>query len=259
MSPWFRLLVGVLLLFLLAPLIVVLLTSFSNDSFLAFPPQNWGFAGYRALLANEAFRRGFGVSIVLGLAVTGISLVCGTAAAYAIARLRVPGAGTLLALFTAPLLLPGIILGLGLLLVFARLGWLATWPGLMIGHCLVTLPYVIRVVLTSLRGIDATLEEAAASLGAAPVRVFRRVTLPLMLPGITAAAALSFLASFDEVVISLFLVGPRLTTLPIEVFHTIQYRADPQISALSVVLIALTAGLVVVVERSLGFLRALGR
>ena len=129
----------------------------------------------------------------------------------------------------------------------------------MVGHALVTLPYVVRVVLTALRGIDTTLEEAAATLGAAPLRVFRRVTLPLMLPGLVAAAALSFLASFDEVVISLFLVGPRLTTLPIEIFHAIQYRADPQIAALSVALIGLSAALVVVVERSLGLLRAFVR
>jgi putative spermidine/putrescine transport system permease protein len=129
----------------------------------------------------------------------------------------------------------------------------------VIGHCLVTLPYVVRVVLTALRGIDTTLEEAASVLGATPWRVFHRVTLPMMLPGMTAAAALSFLASFDEVVITLFLVGPRLTTLPIEVWHAIQYRADPQISALSVVLIAFTALLIIVVERSLGVLRAVGR
>lgn len=259
LTPPFRLLVGAMFTFLLAPLFVVLLTSFSNDSFLSFPPHEWGFNGYRALWANQGFRKGFGVSVTLAATVTAISLVAGTAAAYAIARSAFPGRAALLALFTAPLLLPGIILGLGLLLVFARLGLLATWPGLVVGHCLVTLPYTVRVVLTALNGIDTTLEEAAAVLGGTKWRVFRRVTLPLMLPGMTAAAALSFLASFDEVVISLFLVGPRLTTLPIEVWHTIQYRADPQISALSVALIGFTALLVVVVERSLGVLRAVGR
>lgn len=259
MSAGFRALVGGLFFFLLAPLFVVLLTSFSNDSFLAFPPHEWGLHGYRAVWANQGFRKGFGVSVTLAATVTAISLGAGTAAAYAIVRSRFPGRVALLALFTAPLLLPGIILGLGLLLVFARLGLLATWPGLVVGHCLVTLPFVVRVVLTALRGIDATLEEAAAVLGAAPWRVFRRVTLPLMLPGMIAAAALSFLASFDEVVISLFLVGPRLSTLPIEVWHTIQYRADPQISALSVALIGFTTLLVVVIERSLGVLRAVGR
>ncbi len=170
-----------------------------------------------------------------------------------------PARRSLLSIFTAPLLLPAIILGLGLLLVFARLGLLATLPGLVIGHSLVTLPYVIRVILMTMKGIAPALEEAAATLGASALKVFTRVTLPLMMPGVIAAAALSFLASFDEVVISLFIVGPRLTTLPIEIFHYIEYRADPQVSALSVVLIALTVVLVVIVERSVGILRALGR
>jgi putative spermidine/putrescine transport system permease protein len=259
LSAPFRLLVAAMFVFLLAPLVVVVLTSFSNDTFLAFPPHAWGFNGYRALVANTGFRNGFAVSITLAALATAISLGAGTAAAYAIGRSTFPGRAGLLALFTAPLLLPGIILGLGLLLVFARLGLLATWPGLIVGHCLVTLPYVVRVVLTALSGIDTTLEEAAAVLGATPWRAFRRITLPLMLPGMIAAAALSFLASFDEVVITLFLVGPRLTTLPIEVWHTIQYRTDPEISALSVALITLTATLVVVVERSLGMLRAVGK
>lgn len=250
---------GLLYLFLLAPLIVVVLTSFSNDSILAFPPQRWGWGGYLALLGNPGFQRGFRVSIVLALVVTGASLAIGGAAALALARFQVTGRGLLLGLFTAPLLLPGIVLGLGLLMVFARLGLLATFPGLMLAHTLVTLPFVIRILLTALGGIPGELEAAAASLGASPGRVFRRVTLPLMAPGLVAAAALSFLASFDEVVISLFVVGPRLTTLPIEVFHYIEFHADPQVSALSVVLILLTVGLVVVVERSLGVMRALGR
>jgi putative spermidine/putrescine transport system permease protein len=259
MSVSFRIVVTALFVFLLAPLIVVLLTSFSNDAFLAFPPQSWGFGGYRALIDNAAFRSGLATSLVLAATVTALTLVIGTSAAYALARYEFPGRTALLSIFTAPLLLPAIILGLGLLLVFARIGLLATLPGLVIGHSLVTLPYVIRVVLMAIGGIAPALEEAAATLGAGAMKIFFRVTLPLMMPGVIAAAALSFLASFDEVVISLFIVGPRLTTLPIEIFHAIEYRADPQISALSVVLIALTAVLVLVVERSVGIIRALGR
>jgi putative spermidine/putrescine transport system permease protein len=146
-----------------------------------------------------------------------------------------------------------------LLVVFARLGMIATFGGIVIGHCVVTMPFVVRIVLTAVRGMPLFIEEAAATLGAPPVKVFYRVTLPLMAPGMIAAAALSFLASFDEVVISLFLVGPRISTLPIEVFHYVEYRADPQVSALSVVLIGLTGILVVIIERSLGFVRALSR
>jgi putative spermidine/putrescine transport system permease protein len=254
-----RILVLALYVFLLAPLVVVLLTSFSNDGYLAFPPAHWGGGAYRALLANANFAAGLRISLLLASSVTLVTLVIGTAAAYAIARYRFPGSGMLLGLFTAPLLLPSIILGLALLLVFAQIGLLATFPGLMLGHALIALPFVVRIVLTAIRGIPPALEDAAATLGAPPWRVFTRIFLPLMIPGLIAAAALAFLASFDEVVISLFLVGPRLTTLPIEVFHYVQYRADPQLSALSVVLIGFTLVLILVIERSIGFLRAVGR
>ncbi|HEX3500399.1 MAG TPA: ABC transporter permease [Stellaceae bacterium] len=259
MSRLGRAVVVLLYAFLLAPLAVVLLTSFSNDGFLAFPPRHWGIAGYRALLDNAPFQAGLQRSLVLGVTVTLATLLIGTASAFAIARYGFRGRGALLAIFTAPLLMPTIVLALALLLVFARIGLLATFPGLALGHCLVALPYVIRIVLTALRGIPMALEDAAATLGARPFQVFRRVTLPLMRPGLIAAAALAFLASFDEVVISLFLVGPRVTTLPIEVFHYVEYRADPQVSALSVVLIGFTVALIVVIERSLGVMRALGR
>jgi putative spermidine/putrescine transport system permease protein len=254
-----RAIVVLLYAFLLAPLAVVLLTSFSNDGFLAFPPQHWGVAGYRALLGNAPFQAGLQRSLGLAATVTLTTLLIGTASAFAIARYSFRGRGTLLAVFTAPLLMPTIVLALALLLVFVRIGLVASFPGLVLGHCLVALPYVIRIVLTALRGIPAALEDAAATLGAKPFQVFRRVTLPLMRPGLIAAAALAFLASFDEVVISLFLVGPRITTLPIEVFHYVEYRADPQVSALSVVLIGFTVALIVVIERSLGVMRALGR
>lgn len=254
-----RLIVILLYIFLLAPVAVVALTSFSNDAYLAFPPAHWGFGGYAALFRNAAFRAGLETSVVLGGAVTLLTLVIGTAAAFAIARFRFPGAGALLGFFTAPLLLPTIVLGLALLLVFAQLGLLATFTGLMIGHSLVAIPYVIRLMLTAINNVSATLEEAAATLGATPLRVFWRVTLPLMRPALLAAGALAFLASFDEVTITLFLVGPRLTTLPIEVFRYVQTHADPQVSALSVMLIALTVGVIVLIERSLGLMSAVSR
>jgi putative spermidine/putrescine transport system permease protein len=128
----------------------------------------------------------------------------------------------------------------------------------MAGHLLVTLPYVIRTTATSLQTLVPKYEEAALSLGARPWQVFRRITLPLIRPGGIAGAALAFLVSFDEVVISLFLVGPRLTTLPVEVFRYVRDRADPQAAALSVVLIALSVGVVLLVERALGLRRMLG-
>ncbi|MGH7070845.1 MAG: ABC transporter permease [Acetobacteraceae bacterium] len=251
--------VFLLYVFLLAPIVMIALTSFSNDAYLAFPPEHWGFGGYAALLKNTAFQSGLETSLILGCAVTALTLAAGTAASYALARLRFPGQGALLALFTAPLLLPTIVIGLALLLVFSQLGLLATFPGLILGHSLVAIPYVVRLMLTATGATASSAEEAAATLGASPAIVFYRITLPLMRPALVAAAALAFLASFDEVVISLFLVGPRLTTLPVAIFRYVQYHADPQVSALSVVLIAITIALIGVIERSSGLMRAVSR
>ncbi len=155
-------------------------------------------------------------------------------------------------------MVPSIVLGLALLLLLSPLRLTATYPGLLAGHLLVTLPHVIRTTATSLQTLVPEYEEAALSLGARLWQVFRRVTLPLIRPGVIAGAALAFLVSFDEVVISLFLVGPRLTTLPVEVFRDVQDRADPQAAALSVVLIVLSVGVVLLVERALGLRRMLG-
>lgn len=254
-----RVVVVLLYAFLLAPIAVVVLTSFSSDAYLAFPPSQWGFGGYVALFHNAAFRDGLETSLVLGAVVTLLTLAVGTAAAFAIARFRFPGSGALLGLFTAPVLLPTIVLGLALLLVFAQIGLLASYTGLVIGHAVVAIPYVVRLMVTAIGNVPLTLEEAAATLGASPMRVFWRVTLPLMRPALLAAAALAFLASFDEATLTLFLVGPRLTTLPVEVFRYVQTHADPQVSALSVLLIALTVGVILLIERGLGLMRAVTR
>jgi len=245
--------------FLLAPLVITIFMSFSNDSFLGFPPSNWGVRWYHALLSNERFLEAFQVSLMLAVSVMSLALLAGVPAAYAVTRFRFPGRDALFALFTAPLLLPAIVLGLALLIVFVRLGLLATWPGLTLAHLVIALPYVVRISAVALSTIPPELEEAALSLGATPWRAFRRVTLPLMVPGLVGCAALSFLLSFDEIVISLFLVGPNLSTLPVEIYRYVEYRTDPQVAALSVVLICITMGLVLLVERTIGVMRALGR
>lgn len=135
----------------------------------------------------------------------------------------------------------------------------ATFHGLVLAHLVVTLPYALRVLVTALSTLPPSVEEAAASLGAKPLAVFRRVTLPLMTPGIVASAALAFLVSFDEVVISLFVVGPRITTLPVELYRYVDTRSDPLVAAASVFLILGTLLIVVLVERTMGLNRAVGK
>jgi putative spermidine/putrescine transport system permease protein len=174
-------------------------------------------------------------------------------------RLKVPGADLLTSLFSAPLLLPSIVLALAILIVFAPMGLLGTFPGLLAGHLVVTMPYAVRILYTALAGLPLACEEAASTLGGHPFTVFRRVTLPLMMPGLMATAALCFLVSFDEVVFSLFLTGPRLSTLPVEMFHHVETKADPLVAALSVILLALTFLIMFVVDRTAGLARTFAK
>jgi putative spermidine/putrescine transport system permease protein len=255
----FRTLVVLLYFFLLSPLLITVVISFSTDPFLGFPPSGWGFRWYLEVARNAQFGAAARASLLVAVSVTVLALLAGVPAAYAIVRGRFPGRDALLALLTAPLLLPAIVLGLAILLVFVRAGLVATLHGMILAHLCVTLPYVVRITATALSTLTPEAEEAALTLGATPWKTFRHVTLPLMLPGMLGAAALSFLVSFDEVVLSLFLTGPRFTTLPVEIYHYVEYRTDPQVAALSVVLILLTVGLVLLIERSVGVMRALGR
>lgn len=255
----FRALVVLLYCFLLSPLAITVVISFSNDPFLGFPPRSWGVRWYVALASNATFIATAQASLLIALATTALALLAGVPAAYAIVRGRFPGREPILAFLTAPLLLPAIVLGLALLLVFAGRGLVATWPGLILAHLCVTLPYMVRICVVALAALGPSAEEAALTLGATPLRTFRHVTLPMMAPGLIGAAALSFLVSFDEVVLSLFLVGPRLSTLPVEIYRYVEFRTDPQIAALSVVLILVTVAIIVLVERSVGVMRALGK
>lgn len=240
-------------------MLIVVPLSFSNDSYLVFPPQSWGVRWYAAMFSHDRLLQAFRVSLTIAAVVTVLSLAVGVPAAYALRRWRFPGRDALLSLFTAPLLLPSIVLGLAILLVFANAGLLGTYAGLVAAHLVVTTPYVMRIMTTAFATLPPSVEEAAAMLGAPPLTVFRRVTLPLLAPGFVASAALSFLISFDEVVISLFITGPRLKTLPVEIFDYVESRTDPMTAAVSVMLIVATLCIVFLIERTLGLSRTLGK
>jgi putative spermidine/putrescine transport system permease protein len=250
-----RLLVAVLFVFLLVPVLLVIPLSFSGENTLHFPPSSWSVRWYATLWANERMWGAFRTSLLLGAVVTVVTILIALPAAYVIVRLKTLGSEFLYNLFTAPLLLPTIVVGLAILIVFATAGLLGTFTGIALGHLVLTLPYALRILATSLGALPVALEEAAASLGAAPFAAFRRVTLPLIAPGLLSASALSFLVSFDEIVITLFLAGPQVTTLPVEMFRRLESRSDPLIAAVSVLLIALTLSVVLVVHRSVGLSR----
>ncbi len=241
--------------FLLAPLLVVAVMSVSNDPYLNFPPTGFSLRWYVALAQNGPMLEAARTSVILASIVTLLALLTGVPAAFALSRGAAPGfvAGAL----SAPLVLPTLIIGLGLLLVLQPLGLVATWPGLALGHVVVVLPFVVRLMTTAFAALPMRLAQAAMSLGAPPWLAFLRVTLPMALPGVIAAATLAFLVSFDETVISLFLVGPRLITLPIALFRYAESRTDPLVAALAVVLVVISAVVVLVVDRLAGFTRTM--
>jgi putative spermidine/putrescine transport system permease protein len=246
-------------LFLLGPVLIVFVISFSADAFIVFPPSGLSLQWYGRVFGHPALMEGLRLSLIVGAIVAALSLVIGVPAAWALAKGRFPGREALANLFLAPILLPTLVLGLALLLAFQPLRLTATIPGLVIGHLCVTLPFVVRMMTTAFQTIPDEVEAAAATLGAPPWRVAWKVTLPLAAPGLAAAGALSFLLSFDETVVSLFLSGPRASTLPVEMVRYVEGRTDPMIAALSTLLVAGTIASVLVVERFVGIGRALGR
>jgi putative spermidine/putrescine transport system permease protein len=244
---------------LLAPAALVLVLSFSAGDFLTFPPPGLSTRWYAALFSNAELMAALRNSAILALGVAVLALLAGLPAAYAVARLRFPGRDALAGLITAPLLLPTLVLGLALLLALQPLRLAATWPGLLLAHSVVALPFAVRIMTTAFAAVPREVEEAAWTLGATRLRAALRVTLPIAAPGAAAAAALCFLVSFDETVISLFLVGPRLSTLPVEMFRYAENRTDPLVAALAMALIGIALAVVLAVERLVGFTRALGR
>lgn len=246
-----------LYLFLLAPVLVVVMMSFDTQSYMAFPPQGFTLDWYARLTENTAFITGFQVSLVVGVCTCALATAIGVPAALALARHHVRGHGAVSSLFLAPLMVPTVVLGLALLLTLSPWGLTGSYPGLVLAHLAITTPYVVRTTAMSLLTADLACEEAARILGANGWMTFRRVTLPLAMPGILAGAVIAFIISFDEAVISLFVVGPSATTLPVEIYKYVEYRSDPQIAALSVVLIAISLLFVVVIERIVGLGKAL--
>ncbi|MFS3133951.1 ABC transporter permease [Gluconacetobacter sacchari] len=253
-----HLLVALLYAFLLAPLAVVLVVSFDTRPYLSFPPATVSLHSYAAVLRNPAFRHAGLTSLTVGAAAASLSLVLGTAAAFALARGTFRGRAYVQWLFLSPMLVPHIVLAVGLMMTLQPLGLLDTLGGLVLAHIGITVPYTTRIVSSSLAALDRSCEEAARLHGATPWQTFARVILPGLRPGLVAAGLIAFLFSFDESVIALFIAGNDATTLPLAIYQYIQFRTDPQVAALSVLVVALTMIPVAIVERGISLRRAVG-
>lgn len=243
-------------LLLIAPTVVVIITSFTNGFSLKFPPSGYSTRWYVALwnespeILNAAL-----LSLQVAALATAASVLLGVAAAMALARRRDTWARVLDSIFMSPLMLPTLALGLALLVLFNLSGQGLSMTTLVIGHIAITTPYILRTTSASLVQMDPAMIESARSLGASAWFTFRTVTLPLIAPGIAAGAFIALMASFDNVAISLFLSDARSEMLPIRLWHIIEASLDVRAAAVSGVLIAATIVLGVVMERLAGISR----
>ncbi|MGD9676557.1 MAG: ABC transporter permease subunit, partial [Candidatus Bipolaricaulia bacterium] len=239
--------------FILAPLPIVVVSSFSGSSLITFPPRG-GFSTrwYASLLSRPEYIRSLFISLKIAALCVAIGVSTGTLAALALVRYRFPGREVLRTLFLSPLMLPAVIAGISLLRFLVIMGWTATLGGVLLGHLVLVTAYVIRTVSASLTGFDRSLEEAARNLGAGPFRTFRRVTFPLIKPGLIVASIFAFLTSFDETTISVFITGPGTTTLPVRLFAQLEYGLDPTVTAISSLLVAVALVSLFVADRLIG-------
>jgi len=231
------------MVFLAAPLAVVVPISFSAAKYLTFPPPGWSVQWYERYFGSREWMSATVRSFEVALLTTVAATVVGTAAAMALRR---PFRGRSLArlIILAPLVVPVIIVAIAIYGLYAKLRMVGTLHGLVLAHTVLALPFVVVVVSATLSGFDSTLELAAQNLGANGWRTFRFVTLPLIRPGIVSAALLAFVTSFDEVVVAIFVSGTQAATLPKQMWDGIRTEIDPTVAAVSTLLIAVTTAVI---------------
>jgi len=249
------LLAGLCLVLLAAPTVIVVVVSFTSGFSLRFPPPGYALRWYAALAEAEQLQAAAWNSLVVAGWTTLLSVVLGTAAALAIARSRRLSARLLDSLFLSPLVLPALAFGLAALMLFSLAGIPVSPLTLVLGHTVVCVPYVVRTTVAALSQMDPVLLDSSTSLGASRLYTFRRVTLPLIRPGILAGGFIAFMASFDNVPVSLFLRDAATDMLPIRMWQDLEGRLDVTVAAASSLLILVTVVLAVVMERAAGLSR----
>jgi putative spermidine/putrescine transport system permease protein len=245
-------------LFLLAPLVIIAAASFSPTPVFDLPTDGASLRWYARVGRLEGFLPALSLSIEIALLSTAISLVIGTLAAIAITRGKLPGASAFATALVSPLMMPGLVLGIALLQYFRAIGFTATWSALLVAHLVVTLPYVARTMIAGLARFNFTLIEAAQTLGCTYAGSVVRVMVPALAPSFLVAGLFSFLASFDNYPVSIFLTDVRTKTLPIKMLQYIEEAPDPTLAALSTLILAGTILLLVASDRVVGLHRMAG-
>ena len=234
------LVVALVLFYLVFPVFVVAPVSFSSAKYLQFPPPGWSLQWYQNYLERPGWVPATFLSIRVAIATAVLATTLGTAASLALVRGRFPGRNAVNSFIVSPLVVPGIIVAIGVYFVYAQARLVGNPIGLMLAHTALALPFVVTNVSATLQGFDERLEFAAMNLGANRWQTFRRVTLPIIRPGVFAGALFAFITSFDELIVALFISGSGAVTLPRKMWDSLRQEIDPTIAAVSTVLIALS-------------------
>ncbi|MET4391630.1 MULTISPECIES: ABC transporter permease [unclassified Bradyrhizobium] len=243
-----RVLGGAVLLFLLAPILAIVPLSFNSVPFFTYPMQSLSLRWYQEFFLTTRWQGALFNSIFIAFSVTLLATMLGTLAAVGLSRPNFPFRTAVTGLLISPMIVPTVITAVGLYFFYAEVGLLNSYAGLILAHTMLATPYVLITVTATLSGFDRSLALAAASLGASPILVFFRVTMPLILPGMIAGALFAFITSFDELVVALFVAGPEQRTLPRVMFSGIREELNPTITAAATVLIFVAAGMLITLE-----------
>jgi len=245
-STLFYVLFAGVLIFMAAPLVIIVVNAFNKSPYSQWPPHGFTTEWFSAVYHYSPFLDSFYNSLKVGLGATAIALVVGSMAAYALVRYRIVGRRLVQSAYFAPLTVPRVAIGFSLFALYIswRTNLYGSIKGLIFAHVLLVLPFVISIFVATMGSIDPVYEEAARDLGAGRIRTFLKVTLPQMRIALVVAALFAFITSFDELEMSIFLVRPQTNTLPVTMFLYLEQQQTPALAALSTILIGLTLGLV---------------
>ncbi len=239
-------------LFLILPIFVIVFSAFSPSEYPKFPPKGFSFRWFTAVFENPQWLDSLWMSAILLIIVTPLTVILGTMASYALARLKFKGKSLVQSLILSPLMIPQVVLGISLLYLFTMMGINGSILALVVGHMIVCFPYVVRTVSVSVTNLNPALEKASMNLGATPLQTFYKITIPLIKPGILAGTVFSAVTSFGEISISLFVSSPSTVTVPVRTFGYIDQTFDPSVNAISVIFIIISVIALIIIERTIG-------
>lgn len=244
--------VGFVFAFLFIPLLIIVITSFGTRATIQFPIEGFTFDWYGRVLDNQSFMSSFFLSFRVALIATGAAVLVGVPAAYTLARHRIFKGNIIKSFFLSPMIVPGLVVGYALYQFIVIQFQFPVYLGLLLGHFLICLPYIIRVVSSTIEQLDFSIEEVAWTLGCTKIKAFVKIVIPNISSGIFASFMLAFINSFNNIPVSQFLSGPGITMLPTNLINYIEYNYDPSVSALSVILMIGTVVLMYAIEKTLG-------